>query len=122
MADVKTLFWDNGGVILTNGWDRDSRKKAVEKFHLDWDDFEDRHELMLNAFECGEASLDEYLQRTVFYRDRPFKHEEFKQFMFEQSQPMPEGFAVLAELASGKRYLQAALNNESLEINDYRVH
>jgi len=122
MADVKTLFWDNGGVILTNGWDRGSREKAVEKFHLDWDDFEDRHELMLNAFECGEASLDEYLQRTIFYRDRPFKPEEFKQFMFEQSQPMPEGFAVLAELAGGKRYLQAALNNESLEINDYRVH
>ncbi len=51
--DVKTLFWDNGGVILTNGWDRGSREKAVEKFHLDWEDFEDRHELMLNAFECG---------------------------------------------------------------------
>jgi putative hydrolase of the HAD superfamily len=122
MADVKTLFWDNGGVILTNGWDRGSREKAVEKFHLDWDDFEDRHELMLNAFECGEASLDEYLQRTIFYRDRPYKPEEFKQFMFEQSQPMAEGLAVLAELAKGKRYLQAALNNESLEINDYRVH
>ena len=122
MADVKALFWDNGGVILTNGWDRDSRKKAVEKFHLDWDDFEDRHELMLNAFECGDASLDEYLQRTVFYRERPFKPEEFKQFMFEQSQLMPEGMAVLADLAAKGRYLQAALNNESLEINDYRVH
>ena len=72
MADVNTLFWDNGGVILTNGWDRGSRKKAVEKFHLDWADFEDRHELMLNAFECGTATLDEYLRRTVFYRERPF--------------------------------------------------
>ena len=38
MADVNTLFWDNGGVILTNGWDRGSRQKAVEKFHLDWAD------------------------------------------------------------------------------------
>jgi putative hydrolase of the HAD superfamily len=122
MADVKALFWDNGGVILTNGWDRGSREKAVEKFHLDWDDFEDRHELMLNAFECGQASLDEYLQRTVFYRERPFKPEDFKQFMFAQSQLMPEGMAVLADLAAKGRYLQAALNNESLEINDYRVH
>ncbi len=122
MADVKALFWDNGGVILTNGWDRGSREKAVEKFHLDWDDFEDRHELMLNAFECGEVSLKEYLQRTVFYRERPFTFEEFRQFMFEQSQLMPQGMAVLAELAQTGRYLQAALNNESLEINDYRVH
>ena len=122
MADVKALFWDNGGVILTNGWDRDSREKAVEKFHLDWDDFEDRHELMLNAFECGEASLKEYLQRTVFYRERSFTPEEFRQFMFEESQPMPEGLAVLADLAAKGLYLQAALNNESLEINDYRIH
>src|SRR6202140_3960937 len=72
MAEVRTLFWDNGGVILTNGWDRGSRQKAVEKFGLDWADFEDRHELMLHAFECGEATLDEYIQRTVFYRGRAF--------------------------------------------------
>ena len=99
MAEVSTLFWDNGGVILTNGWDRGSRQKAVEKFHLDWADFEDRHELMLNAFECGEATLDEYLQRTVFYRERPFTPEEFKQFMFEQSQALPEALEFLGQLA-----------------------
>ena len=72
MADITTLFWDNGGVILTNGWDRGSRKLAVEKFHLDWAEFEDRHELMLNAFEKRRTSLDEYLRRTVFYRERAF--------------------------------------------------
>ena len=121
MADVKALFWDNGGVILTNGWDRGSREKAVEKFHLDWDDFEDRHELMLNSFECGEASLQEYLQRTVFYRERPFKPEEFRQFMFDQSQPFPESLDFLGKLASTRRYAMATLNNESLEINEYRI-
>ena len=72
MAEVSTLFWDNGGVILTNGWDRDARKKAVETFHLDWADFEVRHELMLDAFEKGEIALDEYLRRTIFYRERSF--------------------------------------------------
>jgi putative hydrolase of the HAD superfamily len=75
MADVTTLFWDNGGVILTNGWDRTSRREAVGKFHLDWADFEDRHELMLDAFERGHASLDDYLKRTVFYeRDQRIPH------------------------------------------------
>jgi putative hydrolase of the HAD superfamily len=122
MAKVTTVFWDNGGVILTNGWDRGSRQKAVDKFHLDWADFEDRHELMLHAFECGEASLDEYLRRTVFYRERPFAPKDFKQFMFEQSQALPESLAFLGELARSKRYLHASLNNESLEINDYRIH
>jgi hypothetical protein len=28
-AKVTTLFGDNRGVILTNGWDRESRQKAV---------------------------------------------------------------------------------------------
>ena len=121
MAEVNTLFWDNGGVILTNGWDRGSRQKAVEKFHLDWADFEDRHELMLHAFECGEASLDEYLRRVVFYRERPFTPDDFKKFMFGQSQAFPEPLAFLGELARTRRYMMAALNNESLEINEYRI-
>jgi putative hydrolase of the HAD superfamily len=121
MAEISTLFWDNGGVILTNGWDRDSRKKAVEEFHLDWDDFEDRHELMLDAFEKGEITLDEYLRRTVFYRRLPFSIEEFKQFMFGQSQAMPESLAFLAELVEKKKYPLAALNNEATEINEYRI-
>lgn len=122
MAEITALFWDMGGVSLTNGWDRDSRRKAVEKFHLDWDEFEDRHELVLNGFECGEIGLDQYLHRTVFYKERPYSREEFKQFMFEQSQPFPESLAVLKRLADTGRYLMAALNNESLEINDYRIH
>jgi putative hydrolase of the HAD superfamily len=121
MAKVTTLFWDNGGVILTNGWDRESRRKAVEKFQLDLADFEDRHELMLHAFECGTASLDEYLRRTVFYRTRAFTPDDFKQFMFEESQPYPEPLAFLGALTKTRRYMMAALNNESLEINDYRI-
>lgn len=121
MAEISTLFWDNGGVILTNGWDRDSRRKAVETFHLDWDDFEDRHELMLDAFEKGQVTLDEYLHRTVFYRKVPFTIEEFKHFLFQQSQPMPESLEFLAKLVQTKKYPMAALNNESTEINEYRI-
>jgi putative hydrolase of the HAD superfamily len=121
MAGISSLFWDNGGVILTNGWDRSSRRAAVEKFHLDWADFEDRHELMLSAFESGRATLDEYLRRTVFYRERPYTADQFKQFMFEQSQPFPEALEFLGKLAGTRRYRLAALNNESLEINEYRI-
>ncbi len=121
MASIEMLFWDNGGVILTNGWDRSSRRKAVEHFHLDWEDFADRHELMLNAFETGQATLDQYLQRTVFYRPRPFTTEEFKAFMFSQSQPLPESLDYLAQLGRTRRCSMAALNNESREINEYRI-
>ncbi|MGH9713016.1 MAG: HAD family hydrolase [Candidatus Acidiferrales bacterium] len=121
MAEIETLFWDNGGVILTNGWDRGSRKKAVAQFQLDWEDFSDRHELMLDAFETGEATLDQYLQRTVFYRPRSFTIEDFKSFMFSQSQPLPESLDFLARLARTRRCNMAALNNESRELNEYRI-
>jgi putative hydrolase of the HAD superfamily len=121
MAEVTTLFWDNGGVILTNGWDRNSRREAVEKFHLDWADFEDRHELMLNAFECGQATLDDYLKRTVFYRERSYAIDDFKKFMFAQSQPYAESLEFLQRLARTQQWMMAALNNESMEINEYRI-
>jgi putative hydrolase of the HAD superfamily len=121
MSQVSALFWDNGGVILTNGWDRDARHKAVDTFHLDFAEFEDRHELVLNAFETGKMSLDEYLRRTVFYRDRSFTMAEFKAFVFDQSQPFPESLAFLGGLARTRRYMMASLNNESREINEYRI-
>ena len=121
MAEVTTLFWDMGGVILTNAWDRSSRRLAVDKFHLDWEEFEDRHELLLNAFECGEVPLSEYLQRTVFYRERPYTRTEFKQFMLDQSQPLKESLDLLSRIAATGKYFLAAVNNESLEINEYRI-
>jgi putative hydrolase of the HAD superfamily len=121
MTEISALFWDNGGVILTNGWDRAARRRAVEKFHLDWEDFAERHELMLNAFETGEATLDQYLYRTIFHRQRPFSPDEFKAFMYAQSQPFPDSLAFLGQLAATRRYLLASLNNESREINEYRI-
>ena len=123
MAEVTALFWDVGGVILTNGWDRDSRSAAIEKFHLDWEDFQDRHELANPAFELGQLSLDEYLHRTVFYRSRPFAPDQFKAFMLAQSRELPESRAVLDALTlSGKcKYFVAAANNEGRELNEHRI-
>jgi putative hydrolase of the HAD superfamily len=121
MSEISTLFWDNGGVILTNGWDRKARQEAVAKFKLDWADFEDRHELMLNAFETGHCTLDEYVRRVVFYRDHAFTPDDFKKFMLDQSQPYPEALEFLGSIANQKKYLVAALNNESREINEYRI-
>jgi putative hydrolase of the HAD superfamily len=121
MVEISTLFWDNGGVVLTNGWDRKARQAAVAKFQLDWADFEDRHELMLNAFETGHCTLDEYVRRVVFYREQTFTPDDFKKFMFDQSQPYPEALEFLGSISSQKKYLVAALNNESREINEYRI-
>lgn len=121
MADITTLFWDIGGVILTNGWDRQSRREAADAFHLDWEEFQDRHDLSFPAFDSGQISLDEYLDRTLFYRPRPFAREEFTAFMFAQSKEYPEPREVLAAAARSGRYFIGAINNEPLELNQYRI-
>ena len=121
MADVTALFWDVGGVILSNGWDRAARAEAAKKFGLDWEDFQDRHELASPAFETGQITLDTYLQRTVFYRKRAFTREEFIDFIFAQSREYPESRAVLSSLARTRKYLLATINNEPLELNVRRI-
>jgi putative hydrolase of the HAD superfamily len=121
MPGITTLFFDVGGVLLTNGWDWASRHKAVEHFQLDGEEFEDRHELLNPAFERGEIRLAEYLDRTVFYRQRNFTRQEFKDFMFAQSIALPDSLALMAHLSQSKRYLLGTLNNESLDLNLHRI-
>ncbi len=121
MDKISALFWDVGGVLLSNGWDEPSRRKAVEKFNLEREEFEDRHELVVTAFETGQIGLKEYLERTVFYRPRTFSQQDFKDYLFSLSQPCAETLAVLERLAQSKKYLLATLNNESLDLNQYRI-
>ncbi len=121
MTTITTLFWDIGGVILTNGWDRQARRQAAKAFDLDWDELQDRHDLAFPAFDTGHITLDQYLDRTLFYKPRPFTREEFTAFMFAQSQEYPETRAVLTRLASTGKYFTAAINNEPFELNQYRI-
>ena len=121
MPEIKALFWDLGGVLLTNAWDRAQRERALAQFQLDPVEFWDRHEMLVSSFERGKISLDEYLDRTVFYRERPFSRDAFKDFMFSLSQPSPEALALARGLAKTGKYLMATINNESTELNDFRI-
>jgi putative hydrolase of the HAD superfamily len=121
MSQVDTLFWDVGGVLLTNGWDRAARGRAVRRFGLDSDEFGERHELVAADFETGRLSLENYLRSTVFCRPRSFGETEFVQFMLAQSHPLPESIALLRALRAQRRYRMVTLNNESAELNEYRL-
>jgi len=121
LTEITTLFWDIGGVILTNGWDTVSRREAAEVFHFDGEDFQERHDRSFPAFDSGQTTLNEYLDQTLFYRPRPFTREEFTAFMFAQSKEYPESRAILAALAATGNYFIAAINNEPLELNQYRI-
>ena len=113
MADIKVLFFDVGGVLLSNGWDRSSRRIACERFGLDWEEFQDRHEFVALDFEKGHLSISEYLGRTVFYRQRDFSEPGFIEFMKTQSTVLPGTLDLARELARTGKYLLATLNNES---------
>ena len=89
-SQITTLFLDIGGVLLTNGWDHNSRRRAAETFGLDYDEMNERHHLTFDTYEEGKLSLDDYLGRVVFYRERSFSREEFKTFMYAQSKPYPD--------------------------------
>ncbi len=116
-----TIFWDIGGVLLTNGWDTAAREKAAARFGLDLADYGQRHAMAVTELETGRITLDQYLEQTVFCSARTFSAAEFKEFMFAQSRPIDGTLEVLADVARSGRYTLATLNNESRELNEYRL-
>jgi putative hydrolase of the HAD superfamily len=118
---VRALFWDVGGVLLTNAWDHTQRIAALERFGIDREEFHDRHEKLVSSFERGEITLDQYLEQTVFYRPRPFTQDAFKEFMFSLSQPIPDVLNFARALADSGKYFTGTINNESRELNLYRI-
>jgi len=121
LSTIRAIFWDVGGVLLTNAWDHTQRMAALEHFRLDEKEFHARHEMVVSSFERGKISLDEYLERTVFYQNRPFSRDAFRDFMFSLSQPMTEVLAFARTLADSEKYFMSTLNNESRELNLHRI-
>ena len=118
---VTHVFFDIGGVLGSNGWDREQRAAAVRHFGLVAADLEDRHHESSATLEQGRMTLDEYLRCTVFYRPRPFGVDEFKAYMLAQSVPFPETIDLARALARAGRYRLMTINNESAELNQHRL-
>src|SRR6185312_8886152 len=121
MAKISALFWDVGGVLLSNAWDRTQREAALAQFKLDGAEFQDRHEMVVSSFERGKITLDEYLDRTIFYRPRTFTKEQFCKEMYSLSQPNSDALYLAKGLAKTGRYQMATINNESRELNLFRI-
>jgi putative hydrolase of the HAD superfamily len=121
LSETSTLFFDVGGVLLTNAWDTPARTSAAKVFGLDFHDFNARHGMVKTAFETGRMSLDTYIQKTVFYKPRPFTPDDFKSFMFKQSQVLGETLEWTRLLAATGRHRLFTLNNESRELHEHRV-
>jgi putative hydrolase of the HAD superfamily len=118
---ITHIFFDIGGVLGSNGWDREQRATAVRHFGLDVTELEDRHGESIPMLEQGRMALDEYLRCTVFYRPRLFELEEFRAYMLAQSTPFPETIDLARALARTGRYRLMTINNESAELNQQRL-
>lgn len=118
---INTLFLDIGGVLLSDGWGHVSRGLAAEKFRLDSHEMETRHKLTFDTYETGKLTLDEYLERTVFYEERSFSKKEFREFMFAQTTRLPDMIEFVTELKNKYHLKIAVVSNEARELNTHRI-
>lgn len=118
---IMTIFTDIGNVLLTNGWGNESRQLAAKTFNLDLDEMQSRHTLTFDTYDLGKLTLDEYLDRTVFYEKRSFSKKEFRQFMFDQSRKLPDMIELIADLKQKYSLKIAVVSNEGRELNAYRI-
>lgn len=118
---IKTLFLDIGSVLLTNGWDRFARQKAVKKFDLDPSELSDRHHIFFETYEAGKLSLKEYLDNVIFYIPRNFTEDDFIRFLFQQSKPVKGSIEYFMAIKKKYKINIFSLNNEGLEFNEYRI-
>ena len=120
-GEIKALFVDIGGVLLTNGWDDEMRQEAARRFDLNYEDMNQRHHLIFDAYEEGKLSLNSYLDRTVFHQERAFTREEFKAFMYAQSRPLSAMIELVRKLKQRYHLKVAAISNEGRELTLHRV-
>lgn len=121
LPNIRTLFLDIGGVLLTNGWGHEARNKTASHFKLNSEELNERHHLTFNAYEQGELTLSEYLERVVFYEKRPFFENDFIAFMLKQSTAYQETIEYFKQLKKTHAIKIFAVNNEGRELNAFRI-
>jgi putative hydrolase of the HAD superfamily len=123
MRDPKyrILYSDIGGVLGTNGWDGQVRRKVADRFHIDLEEIEPRHHLMFDSYERGYMSFEDYLRYVFFGRERSFTVEELRDFSYAQSVPWYENIEFFQRVKSANRLKLALISNEGRGITEHRV-
>jgi len=120
-TSITCIFTDVGGVLATNGWDRTMRERAAAQFKLNYEEVNERHHLTFDTYEEGKLSLDEYLERVIFYEPRAFHRDDFVRFMYEQSQPFQPMIDMLCALKQRYGLKVGVVSNEGRELTVHRI-
>ena len=122
---VRTIFWDIGGVLLTNGWDREQRARVLTSLKVDLAEYELRHDAANFFWERGLSTARAFFEKTIFHaeqKNNTLTFEELWPLVCGESRVLyPGSFDVLAALRRSGKYWLATLNNESRELNAYRL-
>jgi putative hydrolase of the HAD superfamily len=120
-SSIKALFLDVGGVLMTNGWDRNLRRRVAEIFSIEEEEMAERHALVFDTFETGKLNFDEYLKRVIFYKKRNFTIGDVKKFAFEAVRPFTEMIAYVQELKKKYKLKIGVISNEGRELAEDRI-
>ena len=122
-SSIRTVFWDLGGVVLTNGWDLSQRTRVLSRLGVDLAVYEELHE-HANYWERGLMTARDFFTETVL-RPNPKLDLTFDmlwpQVCAESKVLHPECLDMLADLKSRGKVRVATLNNESRELNEHRL-
>jgi len=125
IPEIKTIFWDLGGVLLTNGWGTRQRAHTLAPIGVDIADFESRYEAANYRWERGQSTARDFFNETLFYPGHPphsFTFEDLWQMVCAESHQLdPATYDILESLSASRQYTLATLNNESRELNEYRL-
>jgi putative hydrolase of the HAD superfamily len=113
---IRTVFWDIGGVLLTNGWDQQQRARVLSRLGVDLDLYEEAHQHANYYWERGLMTAEAFFDETVFSANPKLEltfPELWKQVCAESRVLHPDCLDIVAEMKSTGNWRIATLNNES---------
>ncbi len=121
-SKFRVLYSDIGGVLGTNGWDANLRKKIASHFKVDLNEIEPRHHLTFDSYERGYMAFDDYLRRVFFSSPRAFTVADVREYTYSQSIAWPENMDLFRTVKQKNQLKLALISNEGSDLTQHRVH
>jgi putative hydrolase of the HAD superfamily len=121
---IKTVFWDIGGVLLTNGWDSNQRGRVLTALGVNLIAYEAVHDEVNYYWERGLITAQDFFAQTVIETNPNLNltFEKLWPLVCGESKVLHQGcFDILSALKDSGQYHLATLNNESKELNAHRL-
>lgn len=117
----RVLYSDIGGVLGTNGWDTDLRRRITAHFGVDFEEIEPRHHLMFDSYERGYLSFEAYLIHVFFGVPRDFALEDIREYAYNASVAWPENIQFFKRVKAANYLRLGLISNEGRGITEHRV-